>query len=76
MLNTTRQPACYSPIYVNIADQSLSKNSDGVQIFYHHFLTKNSKKRKKKLQTYCTAEEAAHFELWSEQDDENNTSKQ
>ena len=31
MLNTTGQPACCSPIYVNIVDQSTSKHRDGVQ---------------------------------------------
>lgn len=41
MLSTTGQPACCSPIYVNIVDQSTSKHSDGIQTLNHRCLTKN-----------------------------------
>ncbi len=41
MLSTTGQPACCSPIYVNIVDQSTSKHSDGAQTLNHWCLTKN-----------------------------------
>lgn len=72
MLSTTGQPACCSTIYVNIVDQSTSKNSDGAQTLNHQCLTKNFNEI---LKNKCASEETSHHWMTAEQHDDSDSSE-
>lgn len=72
MLSTTGKPACCSPIYVNIVDQSTSKRSDGAQTLNNRCLTKSFNEVS---DNKCALEEPSHHWKISKQPDDSDSSE-